>query len=109
MGSLLTKDNYFAWSLETTLLANEVWDLVMGTRVRPNPPPTPVLVAGASHANLAEITAANKELKDFDKAYLKTSCILAGAISDSEILAVGDVIDDPVATWAARTRKYARK
>ena len=39
--SLLTKDNYTAWSskMKALLLVNRVWDLVSGKRIRPNPPP----------------------------------------------------------------------
>lgn len=111
MSSLLTKDNYAAWSIrmKTVLLFNEVWDLVTGTRERPDPAPRAIVVAGAAHSNLAEITAANKEIKDFEKSYVKASCLIASAISESEILAVGEFIEDPVATWAALSRKYARK
>ena len=91
------------------LLINRVWDLVMGTRVRPNPAPTAVVVAGAAHANQAEITAANKEIAAFEDAYMRASCLIAAAISDNEILSLSDVIDDPIATWAAISQKYARK
>ena len=67
MGSQLSNSNYGAWSIKmkAMLLVNRVWDLVMGTRVRPNPAPTAVIVFGAAHANQAEITAANKEISDF--------------------------------------------
>ena len=81
----------------------------MGTRVRPNPAPTAVVVAGAAHANQAEITAANKEIAAFEDAYMRAPCLIAATISDTEILAVSDVIDNPTATWAALSRKYARK
>ena len=75
MSGLLTKDNYAAWSIKMkrVLLLNEVWDLVTGTRDRPDPAPRAIVVAGAAHANLAEITAANKEIKDFEKSYVKAS------------------------------------
>ena len=71
--------------------------------------PTAVVVAGAAHANQAEKTASNKKIADFEDAYLRASCLIAAAISDTEILAVTDVLDDPVATWAALSRIYARK
>ena len=111
MDSLLTNSNYGAWSIKmkAMLLVNRVWDLVMGTRVRPNPAPPAVVVAGAAHANQAEITAANKEIAAFEDAYMRASCLIAAAILDTEILAVSDVIDNPVATWAALSRKYAKK
>ena len=111
MGILLTDSNYGARSikLKAMLLINRVWDLVTGTRVRPGPAPAAVVVAGSAHANQAEITAANKEIAAFEDAYMRASCLIAAAISDTEILAVSDVIDNPVATWAALSRKYARK
>ena len=110
MGILLTNSNYGAWSIKmkAMLLVNRVWDLVTGTRVRPNPAPDPLVVAGAAHANQAEITAANRELTAFEDAYMRASCLIAAAISDSEILAVSDVIDNPTETWAALSRKYDR-
>ena len=40
---------------------------------------------------------------------MRASCLIAAAISDSEILAVSDVIDNPTETWVALSRKYARK
>ena len=111
MGNLPTNSNYGAWSIErkSMLLVNRVWDLVTGTRIRPDPAPAAVVVAGAAHANQAEITAANKKITDFEDAYLRASCLIAASISNTEILAVTDVLDDPVATWAALRRKYARK
>ena len=111
MGSVLTKDNYTAWSskMKTVLLVNRVWDLVMGTRVRPDPARAAIVVVGAAHANQAEITAANKKIADFEDAYLRASCLIAAAISDTEILAVTDVLEDSIKTWAALSTKYARK
>ena len=57
--SLLTKNNYTAWSgkMKALLLVNRVWDLVSGTRRRPNPAPDPVIVFGGAHANQAAIDA----------------------------------------------------
>ena len=40
---------------------------------------------------------------------MRASCLIAAAISDSEILAVSDVIDNPTEKWAALSRKCARK
>ena len=40
---------------------------------------------------------------------MRASCLIAASILDTEILAIMDVLDDPVATWAALSRKYARK
>ena len=74
-----------------------------------DPTPAAIVVAGAAHANQAEITAANKKITDFEDAYLRASCLIAAAISDTEILAVTDVLDDPVKTWVALRRKYQRK
>ena len=41
--------------MKAMLLVNRVWDLVTGTRVRPNPTPEEVIVFGQAHANQAEI------------------------------------------------------
>ena len=95
--------------MKTLLLFNEVWDLVTSTCVRPDPAPAAIVVADAAHANQAAITAVTKEIRDFEKAYVKASCIIAAAISDTEILAVNEVLENPVETWAALSRKYARK
>ena len=85
MGSMLTKDNYAAWSIKmrTLLLFNEVWDLVTVTRVRPDPAPAAIVVADAAHANQAAITAATLEIREFERAYVKASCIIASVISDT--------------------------
>ena len=93
MGSVLTKDNYPTWSskIKTVLLVNRVWDLVTGTRTRPDPALAAIVVAGAAHANQAEITAANKSITEFEDAYLRASCLIAASISDTEILAFTDV------------------
>ena len=86
MGSVLTKDNYTAWSSEmkTMLLVNRVWDPVMGTRNRPDPAPAAVVVARAAHANQAEITTANKKITEFEDVYLRASCLIAASISHTE-------------------------
>ena len=99
MGILLTNSNYKAWSIKmkAMLLVNRVWDLITGTRVRPNPALEAVVVFGQAHANQAEITAANRGLTAFEDAYMRASCLIA--ISDSEILVVSDVIDNPTETW----------
>ena len=53
MGILLANSNYGAWSIKmkAMLLVNRVWDLVTGTRIRPNPTPEAVVVFGEAHAN----------------------------------------------------------
>ena len=72
MGNLLTNSNYGAWSIKmkAVLLVNRVWDLVAGTCIRPDLAPAAVVVAGAAHANQAEITAANKEIAASEDAYM---------------------------------------
>ena len=111
MGSLLTNSNYRAWSIKmkAMMLVHRVWDLVTGTRIRLDMAPAAVVVAGAAHANQAEIKAANKKIATFEDAYMRASCLIAAAISDAEILAVSDVIDNPTTIWATLSRKYARK
>ena len=62
---------------------NRVWDLVSGTRRRPNPALDPVIVCGEAHAYQAAINAANKKLDAFEDAYLKAACLIADSISDT--------------------------
>ena len=63
--------------MKEMLLVNRVWDLVTGIRIRPDPTPATVVVAGAAHANQAEITAANKEIAAFEDVYMRASCLIA--------------------------------
>ena len=46
--SLLTRDNYTAWSakMKALLLVNRVWDLVSGKRTRPNLAPAAIIAFG---------------------------------------------------------------
>ena len=95
--------------MKALLLVNRVWDLVSGTRRRPNRAPDPVIVFGEAHANQAAINAANEKLDAFEDAYLKAACLIADSISDTEILSVTAVLHDPVATWEKLKQKFARR
>ena len=77
------------------LPVNRVWDVVSGRRTRPNL--APALVFGGVTNQLA-IDAAIKRLDDFEDAYNKAACLIAESISDTEILTVTAVLEDPVAT-----------
>ena len=57
----------WSFKMKTLLLFNEVWDLVTGTRVRPDPAPAAIVVADAAHANQAAITAATKKIRDLKR------------------------------------------
>ena len=46
---------------------------------------------------------------DFDDAYNKATCLIAESISDSEILLVTSVLEDPIATWEKIHQKIARR
>ena len=107
--SLLTKDDYTAWSkkMKALLLVNRVWVLVSGKRTRPNP--IPALVFGEGVTNQAANDAATERLDDFEDAYNKVACLIAESISDAEILSVTAVLEDPVATWNKLEQKFARR
>ena len=109
--SLLTKDNYTAGSgkMKALLLVNRVWDLVLGKRIRSNPAPAAIVAFGARNTNQDAIDTANKKLDDFEDAYNKAACLIAEPITDSEILSVTSVMEDPVATWNKLRQKFARR
>ena len=50
------------------LLANRVWDLVLGKRTRPSPAPAAIVAFGTGNSKQVVIDAANKKLDDFDDA-----------------------------------------
>ena len=79
------------------LLVNRVWDVVSGRRTRPILARALVFEEGVT--NQPAIDAAIKRLDDFEDAYKKTACLITESISDTEILSVTAVLEDPVATW----------
>ena len=93
--------------MKAVLLVNRVWDLVSGKRTRPNP--VPALVFGEGVTNQDAIDAATKKIDDFEDAYNKAACLIAESISDTEILSVTSVLEDPVATWNKLQQKFARR
>ena len=107
--SLLSKDNYTAWSskMKASLLVHEVWDIVSGMRIRPTP--APALVFGEGGTNQDAIDAANRSIDDFQKSYNRAALLIAESISDSEILSVTSVLENPVATWNKLQQKFARR
>ena len=95
-------------SQKALLLVNRFWDLVSGKRTRPNPAPAAIGAFGIDSNQLA-IDAANKKLDDFDDTYNKAACLLVESISDSEIISVTSVLEDPVAVWNKLQQKFARR
>ena len=93
--------------MKAVLLVNRVWDVVSGRRTRPNP--APALVFGEGVTNQPAIDAAIKRLDDFEDAYNKAACLIAESISDTEILSVTAVLEDPVATWEKLEQKFGRR
>ena len=77
------------------LLVNRVWDLVCGKRTRPNP--TPTLVFGGGVTNHDAIDIANGKIDDSEDAYNEAACLIAESISDSEMLSIPSVLEDPIA------------
>lgn len=78
-----------------------------GFRQTKNPEPVTIIVFGEAHANQAAIDTANKRLDDFEDAYNKAAYLIAESISDSEILSVMSVLEDPVATWDKLKETFA--
>ena len=108
---LLTQDNYTEWrsKMEALLLDYHVWDLVSGTRIRPDPPTKARIVFGEAHENQAAIDAANDNVEDFEDAYMIAACLIAISISDSEIWTVRPVLENPVATWKVLRNIFATR
>ena len=61
------------------------------------------------HDSLLHDNTANKKLDDFEDSYNKAACLIAKSISDSEVLPVTSVLEDPVATWNKLHQKFARR
>ena len=104
VSSLLSKDNYTAWSkkMKISLLVHRVWDLVSGKRMHPNP--APALVFGEGVTQQDAIDAANKRIDDFEEANNKPACLIVESISDSKILSVKSMLDmEQAATKICKT------
>ena len=108
-GSQLTKENYGAWSskIKTVLIVNKVWDLVNGTRRRPQRAPALLLLGEVSNQPL--IDATEKLRDDFQDASARASFLLADSISDKELPSVTAILEDPVAVWEKLKHKFARR
>ena len=110
----LNKDNYTQWSgrLKGILLVNKVWDLVSERR---SCPPRPRAYSRRDNdENLSpENTTAEKIVFDkfdaYKEDYNKAACLLVESISDSQLLTVTSVLDDPIAIWNKLQQKFARK
>ena len=107
----LSKDNYTQWSgrLKGILVVNKVWDLVCERRHRPAKPKAHSRdEENDEDLSTADIATENKYdayIDDFNKA----ACLLVESISDSQLLAVTSVLDDPIAIWNKLQQKFARK
>ena len=93
--------------MKQLLIAQRVWDLVSGKRIRPNATLEPVGTFGAPPTNQAEIEAANTKLNEFEDDCDKAACLISESISDVEILFVASVLEDPAATWDKLQQKFA--
>ena len=107
----LNKDNYSQWSarLKGILLVNKVWDIVNEDRVRPPQPKVHEL--GVEVATPEAIEAATIAADKYDRYiddYTRAACLLAESISDTELVAITTVLDDPIAIWTKLQRKFAR-
>ena len=88
----------------------QAWDLVSERRLRPARPlahsrdeedPSPADIA------TAKIDADKYDAYEED--FNKAACLLVESISDSRLLAVTFVLDDPIAIWNKHQQKFARK
>ena len=95
--------------MEALVLDYRVWDLVSGTRVRPDPPPKARIVFGEAHENQAAIDAANDNLEDFEDAYITAACLIGVSISDPVICIVSPVLENPVRTWKVLRNLFATR
>ena len=90
-------------------MVNKVWDIVNEQRIRPPRPAVHEL--GVEVANPEAIAAATIAADKYDRYledYTRAACLLAESISDTELVAITTVLDDPVAIWIKLQRKFAR-
>ena len=110
----LNKDNYTQWSgrLKGILVVNKVWDLVSERRCCPARPRAYSHRADDENPSSEDI-AADKIVVDkydaYEEDYNKAACLLVESISDSELLTVTSILDDPIAIWNKLQQKFARK
>ena len=91
---------------------NKVWDLVSERRCCPARPR-----AYSRHENEENLSpkdiATDKIAADkydaYEEDFNKATCLLVESISDSQLIAVASVLDDPIAIWNKLQHKFARK
>ena len=79
-------------------MVNKVWDIVNEDRIRP--PRLAVYELGVEVATPEAIAAASAATDKYDRYledYTKAACLLAESISNTEVVAITTVLDDPVA------------
>ena len=107
----LNKDNYSQWSarLKGILMVNKVWDIVNEQRIRPPRPAVHELgVEAATPEAIAAATIAANKYDRYLEDNTRAACLLAESISDTQLVAITTVLDDPVAIWTKLQRKFAR-
>ena len=90
-------------------MVNKVWDIVNEQRIRPPRPAVHKL--GVEVATPEAIAAATITADKYDKYledYTRAACLLAESISDTKLVAITTVLDDPIAIWTKLQRKFAR-
>ena len=90
-------------------MVNKVWDIVDERRIRPPRPSGHEM--GVEVATLEAISAATIAADKYDRyleEYTRAACLLAESISDTKLVAITTVLDDPVAIWTKLQRKFAR-
>ena len=89
---------------------NKVWDLVSERRLRPARPRAHSRdEEDLSQADIATTKIAADKYDAYEKDFNKAACLLVESISDSQLLTVTSVLDDPIAIWNKLQQKFARK
>lgn len=96
----LKADDYTAWScrMKAVFIVNNVWDVVIGTRIRPPPPPVLRLGTSSSSGNEDLVREATRQITEFEGAQNRAVCFLAESISDHILLSVTTILSDLAAT-----------
>ena len=95
--------------MTTSLVVHELWDLVIGDKVKPT---IPVEIQNAAHtanANQASIDSATAELKEYMKDFRYATSLLLHSISDGQMHHIRPVITNVVDIWNNLQQKFDKK
>ena len=81
-------------------MVNKVWDIVNEDRIRPPRPAVHELgVEVATPEAIAAASAAADKYDRYLEDYTRAACLPAESFSDTELVAITTILDDPVAIW----------